>query len=48
MSRLPVVYHVKPWPHGCPKCRRRCLAKKQRFGGWRCVQCGHQQQEEPT
>jgi len=47
MSKFPVTYHVKPWSHGCPKCKLCCLAKKSRYGWWICVMCGHKQDEEP-
>ena len=46
----PFVYELKPWPHGCPnpKCGRRCLCRKSRYGYWFCAVCGHRVQEEPV
>jgi len=47
MPKPPFSWAIKPWPHGCPKCRRYCEAKKSRYGWWICVMCGYKQDKEP-
>ncbi len=48
MSRPRASFHVKPWPTGCPKCKRYCLARWSSFiKCWICAGCGYRQDHEP-